>query len=229
MKSPGTDQKSARASASSVDSVGWDASDSPWSYPLKFPLLTVCSRLRVVSRKSYSLPDNFAATWAIENMKISLLCGVITSFPLILRGWISDASMFSKSSKSAIRISAFQNLSEINSYPRKIPGKTFLPSWWSLDEFSRWHRMILNRCSKRNYWPFEWFSESSFVRCLPICHEVLDILQIATAFHRISPPFFIQSWVCWYCWRTFFHSSYGSFSNAICLGSMRCWSSMIPG
>ena len=27
----------------------------------------------------------------------------------------------------------------------------------------------------------------------PFCQEVLDISQIAIAFHRISPPFFIQS------------------------------------
>ena len=40
-----------------------------------------------------------------------------------------------------------------------------------------------------NYWPLEWFSESPFVRSLPICQEVLDMSQRAIAFHRITPRF----------------------------------------
>ena len=51
-KSPWIDQKSARASASSVDSAGWESPDSPWSSLLKSSLLTDGSRLRVDSRNS---------------------------------------------------------------------------------------------------------------------------------------------------------------------------------
>ena len=42
-----------------------------------------------------------------------------------------------------------------------------------------------------------------------------DMSQTATAFHRISPPFFIQAWLQQYSRCSFFHSAYGSFSNAI--------------
>ena len=77
--------------------------------------------------------------------------------------------------------------------------------------------MTFNHCSKRNYWPFEWFSKSPFIRSFPVCQEILDILQIVLAFHRISPPIFIQSWLQQYCWGSFFHSSYDSPSDAICL------------
>ena len=40
---------------------------------------------------------------------------------------------------------------------------------------------MFNHCSKRYYWPFEWFSKSSFIRCFRVCQEVLDITQIAMA------------------------------------------------
>ena len=45
MKSPWIDQKSVRASAPSVGSVGWDSPNSLWSSLLKHSLLTVGSRL----------------------------------------------------------------------------------------------------------------------------------------------------------------------------------------
>ena len=92
----------------------------------------------------------------------------------------------------------------------------------------RWRRMIFNHCSKRYYWPFDWFSKTSFVRRFPICQEVLSVSQIAMTFHRIWSPSFIQSWLEQYCWRTFLYSPDGSFSDAICLGSMRCWLAVIP-
>ena len=129
MKSPWIDQKSAPASASS----SWDSPDSSWSSLLKSSLLTVGSRVRVGSRKSLSLPDNFAVPSAAGNMNSSPFCVIKTSFALILRGWISDASKFAKSSKSAIRIFPFQIPPAISSKPRKIPGKTVFPNWWSLD------------------------------------------------------------------------------------------------
>ena len=62
------------------------------------------------------------------------------------------------------------------------PGKTF----WSRAQIGN----IFNNCPKRNQWAFGWFSESLFIRSFPICQEVVDILQIAMAFHGISPTVF---------------------------------------
>ena len=68
---------------------------------------------------------------------------------------------------------------------------------------SRWKRMIFNHCSKKNYWPFEWFSKSSAIRSYPFSLGVLDVSQKAIALHRISPPLFVQSWlkkfIPWFC------------------------------
>ena len=42
--------------------------------------------------------------------------------------------------------------------------------------------------------PLKWFSKSSLVRCSSICQEVLNMSQIAVAFHGIGLPFvFIQA------------------------------------
>ena len=106
--------------------------------------------------------------------------------------------------------------------------------WYFLAELTNywlifwWGWLIFDQCSKRKNWPFEWFSKSSFVRCFPICQEVLDLSKIAMAFRRVWPPPFIQSWLEQFCWRTFLHSAYCSVSFAFCLGSMKCWSAVIP-
>ena len=49
-----------------------------------------------------------------------------------------------------------------------------------------------------------------------------------SAFHRVRPPPLLQSWLYQHWWSTFFYSSNGSFSDAICYGPMRCWSAVIP-
>ena len=89
-------------------------------------------------------------------------------------------------SRSAIKISPFQNS------PQKDAGLCFLPKWTNSRLIFRWRRMILNHCSKLYYWPFERFSKSSFRWSSPIFQEVLDISQIAIAFHRIWPTPFIS-------------------------------------
>ena len=61
----------------------------------------------------------------------------------------------------------------------------------------------------------------------PICQEVLDILQMAIAFHRFWPPPFIKSWLCW---KSLLYSSDGSFSDTICLWTdevLKCGDSML--
>ena len=91
-------------------SGGWSPSRSPWSSPLRSPLLTGCSRLGVGSRNSWSLPHNIAVPSATGTMKSSHLCGVDTSSASIQQGWMSDSSKVSYSSVSATRTSPFQLL-----------------------------------------------------------------------------------------------------------------------
>ena len=79
-----------------IGSASWESSGSPWSSPLRSSLPTGCSRLRVGSRNSWTLKDNFAVPSAVKK-----ICGVNTAFALSLGAWISDASMFSSSSMSA--------------------------------------------------------------------------------------------------------------------------------
>ena len=103
-------------------------------------------------------------------------------------------------------------------------------NWWSLDLFFFFcrDRKIFNHYSKMNHWALKWFSESPFMWSFPVCQEVLNISQIAIAFHRISPPFFIPARLRQYCRRSFLCSAHCSFGNPIRLGSMRCGSTMIP-
>ena len=61
----------------------------------------------------------------------------------------------------ATRISPFQIPPASNAYPRNMPGKTFLPNWWSLD----WSRAEIGYCCpKKNHQAFEWFYKSPFTR-----------------------------------------------------------------
>ena len=86
-----------------------------------------------------------ASEWVLGIRSLSL---TISLYHLPLGQWIHllflwyqfffrvdspDASNFSKSSTSAIRISRLQIPPAISSYPRKIPDRTFVPSWWSPD------------------------------------------------------------------------------------------------
>ena len=128
MKSPSIDQKSLRASPSSFV-----------SRRLRIPLKVSCGSftlyklVRADFRTPRFLPDNCAVPSAIEKMKCSPLCGVIISFTLILRARITDASnIFQLLNVCYQNVSLPENPSH-NTYPRKIPGRTFLPNWWSLD------------------------------------------------------------------------------------------------
>ena len=100
-------------------------------------------------------------------------------------------------------------------------------NWWSLD-WSRAESDNFQPLPKRNHGAFTWFSESPFIMSFPIFQEVLDISQKATAFHRIGPPLFIQSWLYQYCWVPSFTLRTALSAMPFCLGSMRCRSSMIP-
>ena len=50
--------------------------------------------------------------------------------------------------------------------------------------------VILNQSTKRDNWSFKKFSKASFIWCLPIRQEILNISQIDKTFHGVCPPFF---------------------------------------
>ena len=111
-------------------------------------------------------------------------------------------------------------------------------------EYSRWnfltelvkswqvfgrYRVIFYHRTKWNYWSFEWFAESPFVRCLPIKQEILNVSKIAVALHGIRPPFLIQTWLQQYSRSSLFNPAYRSLSNPNCFWTMKRWRTMIPG
>ena len=71
---------------------------------------------------------NFAEASATRNTNFPSFWVIKTSFAFSLLGYIADASNFSNSSISAVRMSHFQIHPAIKAYPRKIPGNTFFPS-----------------------------------------------------------------------------------------------------
>ena len=113
--------------------------------------------------------------------------------------------------------------------PRNIPGKTFAPNWcnpgWSFAEIG-WYSTI---APNGNTGPSKGIPKPPFIWCPPIRQEILNVAQIAIAFHGISQPLLIQSWLQQYCWISFFHSAYCPFSNPISFWSVWCWRPMIPG
>ena len=88
--------------------------------------------------------------------------------------------------------------------------------------------MILNQWTKLNDRSFQWFTKSPFELCFPVRQSVLNISQIAVAFHGFRPPLFIQTWLQQYSRCPLFHSVYCSLSNPICFWTVRGWCAMIP-
>ena len=80
-----------------------------------------------------------------------------------------------------------------SAYPKEYSWQAFLTKlvepWLVVCR----NRNTFNHCSERNDRSFKWTSKSSLTRCSPICHEVLNISQIAIAIHRTRPPYFIHS------------------------------------
>ena len=91
----------------------------------------------------------------------------------------------------------------------------------------RRNRVKLNQWTKRNDRSFKRFPKPSLV--FSIRQEILNASQIRIVFHRICPPFFMQTWLQQYCRRTFFHSAHCSFSNPTRFRSARLRRTMIPG
>ena len=158
-------QQSFPVSASSAGTVGGGSSDSPWDSPLESSLHTESSRLRVVSRNSLSLPDNFAVHLLLG--KQILLTSVISV--LLLHWFVAGGSLMLPFSpilpyqQSGYLLSKF---SAINAYPWNVQGKTFVRKWWRLDwsfvEIGWYSTIALND------WSLKGFSESSSIGYFPI-------------------------------------------------------------
>ena len=137
---------------------------------------------------------NFCCTICCWECDFIIFCVISTSLALSLRRQTFDASKFSMSSRSAIKISPFQTLTTRSAHSRE---KSVVIRSCQIDELPpdlSQNRIIFNHCSKMySLSLFEWFAKSSFVWRFPIFQEVLDISQVATAIHRIRPPPFIQS------------------------------------
>ena len=117
----GSDRKSFRAPVSSSDSSAQNSSLSPWDSTLIVSLLTVDSRVRVGSLNSLSFSDNFAEPSTTRDTNSSSFLVIGTFFAFSLLGCVSDASNFSNSSFSAIRISSSQIPPANKACSRKIP------------------------------------------------------------------------------------------------------------
>ena len=150
-------------------------------------------------------------------------------FHFSMLAWISDASIFSKSSMSATKMSPLQILHAYKTEPRNIPGETFLPNWWSLD------RSLADTGSssiiERNgiIGPLNGLPNRRSWGVLPIKQEILNVSKIAVALHGIRPPFLIQTWLQQYSRSSLFNPAYRSLSNPNCFWTMKRWRTMIPG
>ena len=71
--------------------------------------------------------------------------------------------------------------------------------------------------------------KTPFVWSFPIRQEILNVSQIAVAFHGICLPTFIQTWVQQYSRGAFLYSLHCSFSSPIGFWSVWCRRAMIPG
>ena len=120
-------QNYARSSASSSCSSGRNYLLSPWDSLLRFSLLTVDSRLRVGSWNSLSFPENFADPSATGKINCPSFGVFRSSFAFSLLGYVSDASNFSNSSISKIRVSSYQIPHREQGMPWNSPN---LRSFW---------------------------------------------------------------------------------------------------
>ena len=93
----------------------------------------------------------------------------------------------------------------------------------------RRNRVILNEWTKLNDRTCKWFPKTSLMWGLPIRQEVLNVSQISIEFHGICAPIFIKTWLQQYGRGAFFYSAHCSFSNPICVWSVWCRRTMIPG
>ena len=101
--------------------------------------------------------------------------------------------MFSNSSMSATRISPFQIHPAINAHLRKYFWQNFLVKWMMPGLVSRKNRITFNQLLQEELLVLLSGSPNRLSKgVFPICQEVLNISQIAIAFHIIGPPLLIH-------------------------------------
>ena len=126
MKSPWIDQKSARASASSVDSIGWDSPGSPRSALPTSSLLTVGSRLGVV----LGIRSLFLTIF-LYHLLLGIWIRHLFVLSILLSRWLFEDKFLMRPTFQ-IFTSPFQILTA-NSLAKKGTRYTFLHNWWILD------------------------------------------------------------------------------------------------
>ena len=77
--------------------------------------------------------------------------------------------------------------------------------------------------------PLNGCSKTSFIGSLPITQEICEYFADRCSIPKNLPTIFFQIWLQQYCRGTFFHSAHCSLSNPICLRSVWCRRTMIPG
>ena len=191
----------------------------------RFSPLVGLSRIKLDVLRTWSPSDSFTCPSAIGNIYFSPFWSVNTFFELSLRAWISDARLFQLLNVCDQNVS-FPDFTRVQRISKEYTRQDF---WTELMQ----SRQVFLRNTVifyfRNNGDTEWFAESPFVRSFPIWQEILNVSQIAVTFHRIRPPTFVQTWLHQYCRCPFFNSAYRSFSNTICLWTVRCWRAMIAG
>ena len=155
----------------------------------------LCNPLRSTKKSSFVCWSRRVRTSSKVSTELFTPCSLLdgnTSFALSLRAWICDAPNFPAPQKLQPCL-----LSRVSPQPTRIRGTLLVRlshqiggALTGLSKKSDDVRPL--RRTERSVLQMR-FSESSFVRCFPICQEILNISQIAIAFHRISPPFFIQA------------------------------------
>ena len=100
-----------------------------------------------------------------------------------------------------------------NAFPRNFPGKTLGTELMQSRQVFNRNRVIFYHRSKQNNWAMKWYSEQPFTGCFPIRREILNVSQVAIAFHGICPPIFIQTRLQQCSRGAFFHSAHCSLSN----------------
>ena len=225
MKSPSIDQKSLQASASSF--VFCQVETSPRRSSLRSSLLTGWSRRRVDSRTS-----QFSHTILLFDLRLGIHnVHLFVAFLLPLH-WAFEHGFLKRPhfpAPQCLQLSPFQISPANSACPRNILGKTFLPIGGASTGLSQ---------KSDDIQPFapNGMTGPSKVSKSPV-HEMFShtprglghAADKQLAFRRISPTTFKPSIICNNAAEApAFYPAYRSFSYSVRLGSMGCWSAMIP-
>ena len=172
-------------------SAGWDPSEVSCNSSLRSSPNKIMLPQNWLSKFMFSSKQFCRAVCDLEH-EISTVFGRYYFLCIDPTNLVFWNVQFPTSSMCAIKISPIQTHPATNACPKNI-----------LVRFSSQNDGVLTGLSQRSddiqqfapngmIGPFAWFSQSSLMRCLPICQWVLNISQMAIPLHGISPTFFIQ-------------------------------------